>query len=116
MSVMMRHLSLVLAMLVAFTGQQIAVARGAAALSEGMVLCLGGTTVMVPLDADGQPTGAGHVCPDAALSIALLPAAPLPAAPIRTAIHVTAPTLARAEPVSTHRPAPPARGPPDVLI
>jgi hypothetical protein len=73
-----------------------AVARGQTAASGSIVLCAGAGLVSVPVDADGQPTGPAHICPDCALGLfaatippAVTPAAPLavsaPSFPVRTA-------------------------------
>ena len=66
---MMRILSsLLLALVLALTSQSMAVARGAAPAAGKVVLCSGGGFVAVYLDAEGEPTSAPHICPDAALN------------------------------------------------
>lgn len=57
--------------MLAFTAQQMAVARGQTRVAGEIILCLGGVTVAVAVDADGQPTGKStgqqQICPDCAL-------------------------------------------------
>lgn len=64
------------AVIVATSGAM-AAARGQAAISGQMVLCTGTGPVTVNVDAEGQPVGPAHFCPDCALS--LLAAVPLAA-------------------------------------
>lgn len=66
---MTRILSFLLALMLAFTSQSMAVARGASAATGQMVLCTGSGPVAVYTDAQGQPTSAPHICPDAALNV-----------------------------------------------
>ncbi|MFC6584970.1 hypothetical protein [Sulfitobacter aestuariivivens] len=67
---MMRHLTtLLLALMLAITSQSMAVARGASAASGQMVICTGTGPVAVFVDAQGQPTQAPHLCPDATLQV-----------------------------------------------
>ena len=105
--------AIVLALLVTLTSQQMAVARGQAAVAGEMVLCtaLNGV-VTVKVDASGKPTGPAHICPDCALSlIVALDAPDLPGA----AHTLRAVTFATVEiPAHVQHPAtvPLARGPP----
>jgi hypothetical protein len=62
-------LALCLCALLALTSQTMAVARGAPAPAGTMVLCTGTGPVTVLIDADGEPTGAVHICPDCALGL-----------------------------------------------
>lgn len=62
------YLAICLAALLALTGQGIAVARGTPPPVGQMVICTGQSPVMVPVDAEGQPTGPAYICPDAALT------------------------------------------------
>ncbi|SEQ12101.1 hypothetical protein [Thalassovita taeanensis] len=62
-------LALTLALMLALTGQAMAVARGMPPAAGGMVLCTGTGPVSVLVDADGQPVGPPHICPDCALSL-----------------------------------------------
>ncbi|UOA26140.1 hypothetical protein [Pseudosulfitobacter sp. DSM 107133] len=68
--IVLRQITLVLAMLtLVVTAQAFALARGAAPVAGQMVLCIGTGSVTVNIDADGQPVGAPHICPDAALTL-----------------------------------------------
>ena len=105
--------AVVLAVAVTAMGVAAASARGqAVAGGQAVVLCSGGGIVQVALDADGNPTGDSHLCPD--LAAALL-----------GAFRITLPSIARPEsagealaPVRAHflafapRAAWRARGPP----
>ncbi|KPP90417.1 MAG: Protein of unknown function (DUF2946) [Rhodobacteraceae bacterium HLUCCA08] len=57
-----RLFAFLLAFLVAITGQQLAAARGH--VGQQVVLCTGGGLVTITLDANGNPTGPAHFCPD----------------------------------------------------
>ena len=71
--------SLLLALMLALTGQSMAVARGAAAATGQMVICTGTGPVAVYTDAEGAPTSAPYICPDAALlSVPWPPVLPAP--------------------------------------
>src|SRR6056297_1935912 len=63
------YLAFALAFVLTFTGQSMALARTAPDPAGQMVLCTGSGPVTVLLDAEGQPTGAVHVCPDCTLSL-----------------------------------------------
>lgn len=60
-------ISLALVALLTLTSQAMAVARGASAAADQMVLCIGADAVVVYVDAEGQPTAAPHFCPDCVL-------------------------------------------------
>ncbi|NNE50983.1 MAG: hypothetical protein HKN30_01095 [Sulfitobacter sp.] len=62
-------LSLLIALTLALTSQSMAVARGASAAAGQMVICTGTGPQAVYVDAEGQPTSAPHICPDAALEL-----------------------------------------------
>ena len=68
---MIRHpiLSILLALMLALTGQSMAVARGASAATGQMVLCTGSGPVAIYVDTQGKPTSAPHICPDSALNV-----------------------------------------------
>lgn len=71
---MTRFLSITLALLIAVTSQQMAVARGVAVDAAGsVILCTGQGPVTVVLDTQGIPIeGTGgiiHFCPDCALTL-----------------------------------------------
>jgi len=67
---MMRLLSFMLALLIAVTSQQMAVARAVTTDAAGQfILCTGQGVVTVTLDANGGPVAPAHICPDCALNI-----------------------------------------------
>ncbi|WP_284163503.1 hypothetical protein [Frigidibacter sp. SD6-1] len=75
--------ALALSLLIALTGAGIAASRGLADGSgQVLVFCSAGGLVQIELDADGNPTGRSHLCPDLAahalaaldLAVAGLPA------------------------------------------
>lgn len=51
------------------TGHSLAIARGMPGASGYAEYCIGETAVMVPVDAEGNPIGPAHVCPDISLSL-----------------------------------------------
>ena len=61
------YLGSVLILILLVTGQSAAVARATPGPAGRMVLCTGAGLVTVFVDEDGDPVGAPHVCPDAAL-------------------------------------------------
>ncbi len=105
-------ISLILALMLVLTSQSMAVARGAAAATGQMVLCTGAGPVAIYTDAEGKPTAAPHICPDAALNILAGVALPDLTAPATLAGSDLA--LRRFGHVHTGAPqdAPNARGPP----
>jgi len=62
-------LAILAALLVALTGQSLAVARGASDVAGQIEICSGSGPVMIYVDADGQPVAAPRYCPEAALSL-----------------------------------------------
>lgn len=62
-------ISICLALVLALTSQSMVTARGAAAATGQMVLCTGAGPLAIYVDAQGQPTSAPHICPDAALNV-----------------------------------------------
>jgi hypothetical protein len=67
---MTRILTLTLALLIAVTSQQMAMARGMARDASGQViLCTSQGVMTVTLDAQGEPMGPVHICPDCALTL-----------------------------------------------
>jgi hypothetical protein len=62
------YLGILLALMLAFTGQSMAVARGTPSASGQIVLCTGTGPISVLVDENGQPVGKPHICPDCALS------------------------------------------------
>lgn len=73
--------ALALALLLVLTAQSMAVARGMPGAAGSVVLCTGSGPVTVLTDAEGQPLGPAHICPDCALSLIVTLAHPLPDAP-----------------------------------
>jgi hypothetical protein len=68
-------LSLLLALTLVVTAQAAVLARTQNAPAGAMVICTGGGLVTIELDAEGNPTGPAHVCPDAVASLAELSSA-----------------------------------------
>ena len=112
---MARVIALVLALTLSLTAQAYALARGQAAGGVEMVICAGGATVVVALDAQGRPTGPRHLCPDAVIAFGALPLAPEGLRdPSETVVRAATAGLSAAAPVR-----PPltvqARAPPAVI-
>jgi hypothetical protein len=62
------YLSIALALMLALTGQSMAIARGTSDSAGQMVLCTGTGLITVFVDENGDPTGAPYICPDCALN------------------------------------------------
>jgi hypothetical protein len=94
------------------TAGAVGAARGQAMASGEIVICANGAAVTIMVDADGNPTGTPHWCPDCVLSLlAGLP--PGPAAAAAPACAPDAPPVAASRLCTAARAAaPPARGPP----
>ena len=73
---MRTYLGIVLALLLAVTGQSMAVARGMPGAEGSIVLCTGTGPVMVTVDDNGQPVGPPHICPDFAAMLFAVHAEP----------------------------------------
>jgi len=69
-------LRLAVALVLALTSQQMAVARGQSPVAGAMELCIAGRLATIAVDAEGNPVGPAHICPDAvqALVLSALPA------------------------------------------
>jgi len=80
---------LLLAVVLVLTGQSMVVARGAAAATGQVEICIGADIVKVYVDRDGQPTQAPHICPDCVLSFAdvVAPVVVLPPQTVGTALY-----------------------------
>ena len=108
-------IAIALAMMLALTGQSMAVARGASAATGQMVLCTGSGPLAIYFDAQGKPTSAPHICPDSALNVAFDEAVLRPVVPERlitferTRPKPVLPVLAQ----GIERPGP--RGPPVIV-
>ncbi len=75
---MTRILTLTLALLIAVTSQQMAMARGLTKDARGQViLCTGQGPTVVTLNAQGEPIGPVHICPDCALTLMAYVDAPI---------------------------------------
>lgn len=61
--------ALALALLLVLTAQTMAVARGMPGAAGSIVLCTGTGPVTILTDAEGQPIGPAHICPDCTLSL-----------------------------------------------
>ena len=108
--------ALLLASVLVITSGAMAAARGQAAPAGEIVLCTGTGTLIVPVDAQGNPSGPAHICPDCALHLFAMPAPPT-AVPVPSGAW-SAPAFANAQDSAVWvRPAPlpPARGPPAAI-
>lgn len=74
--------ALLLAFVLVFTGQSMALARFMAAPTGEMVLCTGTGPIAILVDEEGQPVGKPHICPDCALSF-FAAVSDVPDAPVR---------------------------------
>lgn len=98
--------------LLVLTGQQISMAKASGPGVMQAVICSGGGLITVTLDADGNPTGPAHVCPDAMLAFVPGVALPTPA-PRRITIRAAQATAhATTMAPAALRLLPPPRGPP----
>lgn len=76
------HITWLLVAVLTFTGHSMAIARGMSPAIGMMELCTGDQVVMVHMDADGEPTGPAHICPEFSLMLMdMLSPAPSMAAP-----------------------------------
>ena len=74
--------ALTLALMLALTSLTLAVARGQAPALGTIILCSGAGMQALPVDADGNPTGPPHVCPDGVTALASVEMA-APGLPVR---------------------------------
>lgn len=80
-------LALSLALLIALTGQSMAVMRGMPGPAGVMELCSHSGPTRILVDETGKPVGPPHICPDCTLSLlALHEGAPLDLIPVEGAI------------------------------
>lgn len=104
---------LLLALVLGVSSVTMAVARGhAAAQGTAMVICTGYGLVTVTLDAQGNPTGPVHPCPDCVAGMAALAVAPAVVPVLALRRGRAARAMARPVPVARPRRARRARGPP----
>jgi len=61
--------ALSLSVMLVFTSNSMAVARGMPGPDGQMLTCTGQGPVMISTDANGNPVGPPYICPDAALSL-----------------------------------------------
>ncbi len=74
---MTRLFTILLALLIAVTSQQMAVARGMMMNAAGqVVICTGHGVQTITIDHQGDPIEVVHICPDCALTLAALAQAP----------------------------------------
>lgn len=110
-----RFAGFLLALTIALTSVTMAQARGQTRDAAGlMIICSGAGIVQVQVDAEGNPVGPAHICPDCALG-----ALNFAEAPMARLVPERAPDRLRfvVEPVSLIglvRSEPRARGPPPV--
>ena len=69
MSSLRAYLTGVVVLALVLTSQAMAVARGMPGAAGYAEYCLNNAPVMVPVDAEGNPTGPPHICPDFSLSL-----------------------------------------------
>jgi len=113
MTFVLRNIAASLAVLaIALTAGVAGAARGQAAVAGEIVICAGQGAATVYLDADGNPTGPPHWCPDCVLSLfaAVASTALLPA-PSDTCLGAAYPVSASRH-IPAPAPVPQARGPP----
>lgn len=60
---------LLLALLIAATSLTMAAARGQTRIAGEVVICTGAGVTTVAVDADSQPVGPAHLCPDMVLAL-----------------------------------------------
>ncbi|WP_093324338.1 hypothetical protein [Shimia haliotis] len=70
---MTRHvrfaLSWLLVVVFVLTGQAMAVARGMPGAAGYAEYCIGESAILIAVDAEGNPTGESHICPDVSLTL-----------------------------------------------
>ncbi|NIZ14418.1 hypothetical protein [Phaeobacter sp. HF9A] len=80
-----RYISLLLALALLATGHSAAASRFARDATGQVILCTGTGPVTVYVDAEGQPVGPPHICPDCITHLFDLASAPplvIPAVPV----------------------------------
>lgn len=109
---MSRLVALFLAVAVALTSQAFALARGESVAAGEVVICAGGGFVTVALDAQGNPVGPAHFCPDAVMAMAALTVPPVVAPEPVTGTTERAVTVAAVWPATRDVTHAQARAPP----
>jgi hypothetical protein len=108
---MVRSLAAIaLSLVLALTAGAFAVARGQGAVAGRVEICTGNGPVMVARDADGNPTGHPHICPDAAFFVVDGAVPPIPGRV--AAVAGCRPAFAEPLPAGRVAPARRARDPP----
>lgn len=64
-----RYVAAVMALVLVLTGHSMAIARGMTGPEGFAEYCIGESAVMVPVDAEGNPTGPAHFCPEVSFSL-----------------------------------------------
>lgn len=110
---MLRALSaLFLSLILSMTSVTMAVARAQAPVAGEITICSGYGIVTISVDAEGNPTGPVHPCPDCLAGLVLAPAPDAPAVQrpdLRSVRHVPLPVVI---PVGLWVPNAKSRGPP----
>lgn len=104
--------AITLALMLSFASVVLASARGNAPAVGEIVICSGFGTHAIAVDADGNPTGPAHICPDGVSAFVSVDA-PVPDQPLHSMANgerLTLPTLAAL--VQADRLRASARGPP----
>lgn len=101
-----------LALTLLFTAETMALARGAPAPVGEIILCTSHGVMSVPIDAEGNPTEAPHICPDCLTFFAATEPDPFGLAREIRLVPVVLPRLESWRAVALPAARPPARGPP----
>ncbi len=64
-----KYVAAIMASVLVLTGHSMAVARGMTGPEGFAEYCIGESAVMVPVDAEGNPTGPAHFCPEVSFSL-----------------------------------------------
>ena len=64
-----KYVAAVMALVLVLTGHSMAIARGMTGPAGFAEYCIGESAVMVPVDAEGNPTGPAHLCPEVSFSL-----------------------------------------------
>lgn len=103
-----------LVLLLGYASVVLATARGQAPAVGEMVICSGFGTHVVQVDANGNPTGPAHICPDGVASFVSVDA-PVPVLPLRRIANGEVLSVKRAVALAqAARLRATARGPPSV--
>ena len=108
--------ALFLSLMLALTSHSVAVAKGAPAAVDQMVICTGHGATVVYTDAEGQPTTAPHLCPNCVMHLdeGVLPV--FGASPIALSVVRRGTVLIDTSAIASKTTqSPPARGPPGAV-